>query len=225
MATDRDLPAVATLAEPLRRRLYDYVVGREGPVGRDEAAAATSVSRGLAAFHLDRLADAGLLETSYARLSGRTGPGAGRPAKLYRRADRTFDVSVPPRDYEVPARLLAEVVAAAPGPRRAAVERARLAGVDVGASARAVVPKAGRRTRLAALESVLRDRGFEPRPTGSRELRLANCPFDGLARDHPDLVCRMNHAMLEGVVEGLGIEGVEASLEPRPGSCCVRLRW
>src|SRR5438105_14446775 len=91
----QDIERVALLDEPARRRLYDFVSGRNAPVGRDEAAAATGMSRGLAAFHLDRLAEAGLLDVEFRRLTGRTGPGAGRPAKLYARAGRRVSVNLP----------------------------------------------------------------------------------------------------------------------------------
>src|SRR6478735_9095881 len=92
-----DVAAVAALAEPTRRRLYDHVVRQAAPVSRDEAAAATDVPRATAAFHLDRLVDDRLLEVHFERLSGRTGPGAGRPAKLYRRSGCDVTVSLPER--------------------------------------------------------------------------------------------------------------------------------
>src|ERR671932_1530696 len=93
--------AVAALAEPTRRRLYDHVVRQPGPVSRDEAAAALGVPRGTTAFHLDRLVADGLLDVHYERRTGRTGPGAGRPAKLYRRARRTRGAALPERRYDL----------------------------------------------------------------------------------------------------------------------------
>src|SRR5512135_3349010 len=102
------LAGLASLDEPVRRRLYEYVGDQDWPVSRDEAAAAAGITRTLAAYHLDKLAEAGLLATSYQRPAGRAGPGAGRPAKLYRQAGQELTVSVPPRAYELLARLLAE---------------------------------------------------------------------------------------------------------------------
>ena len=106
------LAAVSCLDDPVRRRLYEFVAARREPVGRDEAAAATGVGRPLAAYHLDKLVSLGLLTASFQRPSGRGGPGAGRPAKRYARSASEFSVSVPPRDYELAARLLAAAVAA-----------------------------------------------------------------------------------------------------------------
>jgi predicted ArsR family transcriptional regulator len=222
---ERDLPGLALLAEPVRRELYEYVAGSGRAVGRDEAAREVGVSRSLAAFHLDRLAEAGLLETGQARLSGRTGPGAGRPSKLYRRAAREFRVSIPLRDYEMPARLLADVMTGPdPSPERAK-ERARIAGLDLGAMVRRQERSRSRKRLLTGLRTVLSESGFDPRPEGRHELRLGNCPFHSLAQEFTGLMCDMNHAMLDGVVEGLGVPGVEASLDRQPGSCCVRFRW
>src|SRR5215212_12188907 len=107
---DDVLTAVAALGDPLRRRLYRFVGAQDHPVSRDEVAEGGGVSRSAAAFHLDRLVDEGLLETEYRRLSGRRGPGAGRPAKLYRRAARQFDVTLPERHYDLPGRILAGAV-------------------------------------------------------------------------------------------------------------------
>jgi predicted ArsR family transcriptional regulator len=222
---DRDLPDLALLTEPVRRDLYDYVAARTDPVGRDEAARAIGISRGLAAFHLDRLAEAGLLDTTFARLSGRTGPGAGRPSKLYRRSAREFGVTLPPRDYEVPARLLAEVVSGPDPSLGAALERARWAGAELGRKVRRLGRTRSRKGLVAALQAELRERGFDPQPEGQRELRFRNCPFDSLARDHTTLMCGMNHAMMEGLVEGIGVPRLEAVIDPNPGVCCVRLRW
>ena len=110
----RQLETLALLDEPVRRKLYLHVAETGEEVSRDQAARATKVSRALAAFHLDRLVEAGLLETTFRRLTGRTGPGAGRPAKLYRRASVQLDVSVPERRYEMAAHILARALAALP---------------------------------------------------------------------------------------------------------------
>ncbi len=216
---------MALLTEPVRRELYDYVAARPTAVGRDEAAREVGVSRSLAAFHLDRLVEAGLLDTEYLRLSGRTGPGAGRPSKLYRRSAREFGVSIPPRDYEVPARLLAGVMSGPTPSLEAAIERARVAGLKLGETLRRQERRKSRKRLVASLRVALRDHGFDPQPEGKKELRLGNCPFDSLAREYTSLMCGMNHAMMSGVARGLKVPGVEAVLDPQPGSCCVRFRW
>jgi predicted ArsR family transcriptional regulator len=222
-----DLAAVALLTEPTRRALYDYVASRPDFVGRDEAANAVGVARGLAAFHLDRLVAAGLLETNFARLTGRRGPGAGRPAKLYRRSRHDFDVSIPARDYALPAHILSDVVATSPAVRDEAIARAHDVGVQLGDDARqrAGPPRARARVHQA-LRAALEDQGFEPEPDNdgdARGLRLRNCPFDSLAKEHTELMCGMNHALVRGLVEGLHVDDLEPVLDPAPDRCCVRL--
>ncbi|WP_409180899.1 helix-turn-helix transcriptional regulator [Amycolatopsis sp. VS8301801F10] len=202
-----DIEAIAVLQDPVRRRLYDYVVSQDHDVSRNEAAEGAGIQRTLAAFHLDKLVDAGLLETESKRLSGRSGPGAGRPAKLYRRSAAERQFSVPARDYRTAADLLAEVA-----------EVARL-DTELQAAAR----REGRAAAcpvedLVAAKEVLAARGYEPR-LDDDVLRLVNCPFHVLSQRHPGLVCGMNLALLEGLLEAAG--GLRARMDPRPGLCCV----
>ncbi len=223
---ERQIAAVATLAEPIRRDLYLYVAKRRTDVGRDEAARALRISRALAAFHLDKLAQEGLLETSYRRLSGRRGPGAGRPAKLYRRAPRQLDVTLPRRRYELAGRVLARALAAVPARTGSRVldRVAGGAGRQLGAAARADARGGARRaSALARALAVLDEWGYEPaRENGT--VRLRNCPFEALANDCRPLVCGMNLSLVRGLLQGLGTRALRAELRPEPGSCCVVLR-
>src|SRR5919206_5136836 len=131
------ISAIAALNEPIRRALYTYLLERPDPVGRDEAAEAVGITRDLAAFHLDKLLEEGLLDVEYRRISGRSGPGAGRPAKLYRPSGRHVQVSLPERRYDLAARLMAEALEDPGRNPAAAVERAaRRFGETVGAQAR-----------------------------------------------------------------------------------------
>jgi predicted ArsR family transcriptional regulator len=206
--------ALSALGDTTRRKAYDYVCAQGRPVGRDEVAGALGVGRTLAAYHLDRLAKDGLLSVAYARRSGRTGPGAGRPAKLYERSERELAVSVPPRDYGLAAELLAQAASRdQQGETRSALRDAADAlGHEIAATA------PGR----AALAPLLRERGYEPYDDAG-VLRLRNCPFHAVAQRHPDVVCDMNLNLLEGLIEGLGV-GAQAALEPGPGRCCVAVK-
>jgi predicted ArsR family transcriptional regulator len=219
-----DLDSVASLSsldDPVRRRLYEVVRERIEPVGRDEAAAAAGVGRALAVYHLDKLVEAGLLTASYQRPRGRSGPGAGRPAKLYTRSDREFAVTVPPREYELAARLLAQVVESDPSGQSQAVllEAARRLGTELGGRFRP--GDAGRGD--ASLEEALAGHGYEPRRDEDGVIRLRNCPFHQLAEQHRDVVCGMNLGLIEGILTGLGADGLRPALDPRPGHCCVAI--
>jgi predicted ArsR family transcriptional regulator len=221
-----DIRAVALLEEPARRALYEAVVNAQRPVGRDEAASEAGVTRALAAFHLDKLVEAGLLDVEYRRLSGRTGPGAGRPSKLYRRGTREVEVSLPERQYGVPAELLATAMEklAGPTPPEALRSAAHDLGRGIGAAARqGSGSRPSRRGLRAALHDTLEGRGYEPLETPSGEIRLANCPFHALVDDHRDLVCGMNLALASGILDGLGDDRLSARLDPQPGQCCVAI--
>jgi predicted ArsR family transcriptional regulator len=219
-----DVAGIAALADPLRRTLYRYVARSAGPVGREEAARAAGVPVPTARFHLDRMVEDGLLEVEFRRLTGRSGPGAGRPAKLYRRAARTFAVSLPERHYDLLSEVLADAAAASIEARvpvdevAPAVARAR--GRSLG-EAHATAAAAGH--PLETLAEALDEVGYEPRVEDARMV-LENCPFDRVAREHTALVCGLNLDFVCGVVEGLGCVGVHATLEPSPGRCCVSAR-
>jgi predicted ArsR family transcriptional regulator len=212
---------ISLLGEPIRRKLYDHVAGQAEPVGREQAAQAVGINRSLAAFHLDKLAAEGLLEVEYKRLSGRKGPGAGRPAKLYKRASQQIEVSLPHREYELAARLFASAL---DGEARSSQVRdaAQSFGRNLAGDVRS---RAGRHqgsknlTRTA--EEVLRDHGFEPFHDADGSIRLRNCPFHSLSREYTGLVCGMNLEIMKSLLEELGLERLEARLEPRPGMCCV----
>jgi predicted ArsR family transcriptional regulator len=213
-----DIARIAALEDPLRRRLHDFVRSEGRPVSRDEAAHEFGIGRSLAAYHLDKLADEGFLEVSYARPEGRSGPGAGRPAKLYAPAAVEVAVTVPARDYEFAADLFADAAEADASGRvaEAVRETARASGRALGEGQRLD-------TRRAVIEA-LSERGYEPFEDEHGDIRLRNCPFDRLAAEHRDLVCGMNQALLEGLLEGSERTDLVAALEPRPGLCCVAVR-
>lgn len=220
-----DLSAIGALAEPARWALYRYVVSEPRAVSREQAATALGMPLHSAKFHLDRLVEEGLLEVEFRRLSGRSGPGAGRPSKLYRRSDREVSVSLPERHYDLAGDVLATAIDRALGDGtpigQAVSETARAEGRRL-AAASTVQGTADDGSGLERTAQVLAEHGYEPR-TVDGDVRLANCPFDRLAAEHTDLVCAMNLALINGVIEGLGVPAVGAELAPAPGFCCVRL--
>ena len=218
-STDASVQAVAALDEPTRRRLYDHVVAasprrsagtRRPPRSDSRAPRPRSTSTSSPRKACSR--------SCYERRTGRTGPGAGRPAKLYRRSDRQIEISFPERQYDVAGHLLAAAVedaeSSGDSPRRALERRAGLYGESVG--------RAARNHPGTPLSQVLEAHGFEPRENGSA-IDLANCPFHALAKDHASLVCNMTLSLVGGVLAGFGDSGLRAVLDPNPAHCCVRL--
>ena len=222
-----DLSAVSALAEPSRRALYEYVCSQRVWVSRDQAANAVGLRRGIAAHHLDRLAEDGLLDTEFKRLTGRTGPGAGRPAKVYRRAAAEIDVSLPPRHYDLAGKVLS-----------AAAVRSSRDGTEISAAIGDEAERVGRRiategvakaevgpcatNRRDVLFDELRSWGYEPQTREDGVTVLHNCPFHQLSTEHTELICGMNLRLLEGAVDALDGVGLRAALEPSEGDCCVR---
>ncbi len=213
---------IGALADENRRALYEYVVHAPDPVGREQAAGALGLPHHTASFHLDRLVEEGLLEVEFRRLTGKSGPGAGRPSKLYRRADREFTVSLPPRRYDLVGDILAVAVKrTADGDEldRSLSSSARDEGLALG---RAVTGARGRAT-LPQVADVLAGQGYEPQ-VAEAVVTLRNCPFDSLAQKHTELVCGLNQDFVQGVVDGLERSDAQACLEPEPGWCCVKVR-
>lgn len=203
---------LCSLDDPLRRRLYEYVASCDEPVAREAAADAVGVSRSLAAYHLDKLADVGILAVSYSRPAGRSGPGAGRPTKRYARAQQEVSASVPPRNYELLTELLIEALATSgtatlPAPAmRAARNVGRASATDMD------------------VIDALRGCGYEPAPTPDGGIELRNCPFDRLARKYTEVVCGINLQLIRGMLQAGGDSPRRAVPIPHTGRCCVAVR-
>jgi len=214
LSQDARVAAVATLHDPIRRALYAFISRSPAPVGRDEAATAVRLPRTTAAFHLDRMVDAGLLIAQFSKLNGRTGPGSGRPAKLYRRASSEVSVTLPERHYDLMGDVLAASIEVADhtgsGIRESLNETARRRGRELG-------------TAAGTLDSMLESTGYVPEDAGDGTVVLTNCPFHRLAASHTDIICQANVALLEGAAEGAGDRSREICFEPAAGRCCVRI--
>lgn len=227
---ERRISGIAALDQPVRRDLYRLLSERDGWVTRDEASEALGVPRSVAAFHLDKLVEAGIVEITFERTTGRTGPGAGRPAKLYRRGTREVSASVPERRYDLAGSLLATAIADAERTGAPIGEclsaSARAAGRVIGKEAAdATGQLTTREARRHAVLDLLARHGYEPTLGKRGEIALVNCPFHRLAEEHRSLVCGMNLDFLAGLLEGIGpADRLDARLAPEPGYCCVRIK-
>ena len=222
-----DIAAIASLGDDLRRRMYEVVRERGRPTSRDEIAQSGGVSRKLAAFHLDKLAERGLLTVSYSRPPGRSGRGAGRTSKYYEPSDRQLEVSIPERQYDVMGSiLLGAIESQGPGERTevAAHRVAHETGEAIGRVERRLrrLPRPGAERTLTVAREVLADCGYEPY-VDEGDVRMRSCPFHALAEQNRDIVCSLNRELIDGVVAGLGNSSVQVHLDPKAGECCVRL--
>jgi predicted ArsR family transcriptional regulator len=224
---NRDASGIGALTDDLRRRMYLEIRARRRPVSREEVADVVGVSRKLAAFHLDKLVDRGVLIASYARPSGRGGRGAGRSAKYYEPSGREFDVSIPERNYDVMGSILVRAMVKRDPGKDVGLAAQRVAhevGEEIGRLARnerRLPPPGAERTMSVATE-VLSTCGYEPyNEAGS--VRFHSCPFHALAEQSRDLVCGLNRELVQGIVSGLGNETLDVRLSPRTDECCVEL--
>jgi predicted ArsR family transcriptional regulator len=221
---DRDVTGVGVLADPVRRELYRFVCSQAQPVTRDQAAEAVGVARHKAKFHLDRLEAEGLLEADYVRMTGRTGPGAGRPAKRYRRGSSEFAVTIPARDYELAGHILAEAILESERTGTAISDALNNAAAAHGAAIAAMSDDhpSDANAALDLAVRILSEHGYEPRRIDHIVI-MANCPFHRLAVGHTELVCRLNHSLLDGFVDSVAPDLLQARLEPGANRCCVTL--
>ncbi|MER0449879.1 transcriptional regulator [Streptomyces sp. Edi4] len=224
---DAALDSLSALGEGTRRQMFSFIRRARRPITRDEAAASVGISRKLAAFHLDKLVDVGLLRARYASPTGVR--KVGRQPKVYEATDTPIQVSIPDRRHEFLADLLVQAVVTEGEDETAAQAAVRTAGQrgqELGQSERARLRpgRLGAERGLTLCERMLEQHGFEPAREAPDRLRLRNCPFHPVAAQAPDLVCGMNHAFLSGYLQGLHAPGVQAVLAPLPGECCVELR-
>jgi predicted ArsR family transcriptional regulator len=223
--------AVGALGDPARRDLYGYIRRVRRPVTRQEAAESVGISRKLAAFHLDKLVEVGLLRTRYDAPDRVR--GVGRAPKLYEPAPDAVRVSIPERRHQLLAEILAEAVSGTEAvdgapreARQAAFEAADRRGELFGAEERARrrPGRLGTERALSLAAESLEEFGFEPERDAPDALVLRNCPFHPLAAASPDLICGINRRFLSGYLRGLGADGCAgAVLQAAPDACCVRL--
>ncbi|ACU71554.1 putative transcriptional regulator [Catenulispora acidiphila DSM 44928] len=216
--------SVAVLTDGQRRRVFGFVRRARRPVTREEVAADSGVSVKLAAFHLDKLVEAGLLRTRYETPAGVR--KVGRRPKVYEPTGTDIHISIPERRPDVIAEILIDAVLTEHqegSARAAALRTAHRRGHDVGSAERARTRpgRLGPERSLNAVEPVLESYGFEPDRQAPTTLRLLNCPFHHLTARDTELVCGINHAFLTGVLDGLETTGINAVLAPHPGRCCV----
>jgi predicted ArsR family transcriptional regulator len=226
VSIDPAIRAVAALEDDSRRRMYAFIRQARRPVTRDEAAASVGISRKLAAFHLDKLVEAGVLRAHFTPAGGIR--KVGRTPKVYEPAELDITISIPQRQHDLLADILLDAVLTPSGgdPRAAAIHAASTRGQNLGTAERqhSRPGKLGPERALTLASAILERHGFEPAREAPTCVRLRNCPFHPLAAKAPDLVCGLNHAFLTGLLTGLRATTLNAILDPRAGECCVELR-
>jgi predicted ArsR family transcriptional regulator len=208
------LRAVASLGEPVRKDLFDLVRGSGRPLSRDDCAAELGLPRSTVRAHLDRLVEEQLLVVEFRKVGEKTGPGSGRPTKLYTAAHSEVSASVPPRHYDLAAGLLA-----------AAVQRSIDTGADIRQCLADVARQEGRRlgSQAGTIHELLVNAGYSPESDGEGGTVMANCPFHRLSQDHAGVMCALNGSLLGGALEGCGDASHTLAPDEKVSHCCARL--
>jgi predicted ArsR family transcriptional regulator len=218
----------AALGDPTRRRVFFMVRESDDAVSKDQVAEIVGIDRRLAGFHLDKLVDQGFLTAEFHRRTGRSGPGAGRPAKHYRLAAQELTMSLPARHYDLLASWLLKAAADESGaPRQDILERIGYEfGFEVG-----LAEVAAGRTRpgqdgVNAVEQVVRllsRYGFAAQTAGDGTIRACACPFEELAFDDPERICGLDRAIWKGMLAAFDHDATlsVATTRARGDEACV----
>lgn len=208
------LSAVASLGDPVRKRLFELLRASPHALSRDDCATALGLPKSTIRAQLDRLAAENLLTVEFRKVGNRAGPGSGRPTKLYAVAVGEVAASVPARHYDFAAQLLA-----------AAVQRSIDTSEGIQDALAAVAFDAGKSLGAEAgtILTMLAGTGYDPRPDGVGGTIMASCPFHRLAREHTGVVCALNGSLLNGALEGCGdrLHAIEPDADV--SHCCARL--
>jgi predicted ArsR family transcriptional regulator len=220
------------VGDPDLREALLFARGRPSPVTADEVAEAQGIHRNVARSRLERLVEAGLLETAYERRSGRTGPGAGRPAKTYAVVPSLDAIEFPARGYESLLALLLDEL-----PVEGRADRLHAVGVAFGEQ---LARKAGLRaskTPARAFEAMCKAVGSLGYQTSLEEadergavISTPTCPLRPLVRAHPE-AAEIDRGMWAGLaahaLAGADVEQVECETRDcldDHASCRVLLR-
>jgi predicted ArsR family transcriptional regulator len=194
-----------------------YARSRPQPVTADELAAAKGIHRNVARSRLERLVKNGLLIAGFERRTGRSGPGAGRPAKTYRVAPELTPLELPRRRYE---ELLGLLVAALP--KRGRTARLREIGAQFGRTfGRDVRTRSTLRGALSAACAALRRAGFQAAVVEADEeqglISTPTCPLRPFVSANPAAV-HVDRGFWEGLITRV-LQGLDAAVVCETSGC------
>lgn len=207
MADKKLLRVCRLLGDSTRLRIYDIVKSR--PVGTTvkEVAGEVGLHPNVARLHLSKLEKEALVTSR--SLPSRS---KGRPQRLYLPGSAIVEISIPQRNYALLSKLLLGLVDS----DDALEEKARGAGVEFGKRSTTLQSTGSIDDVCRGLARTLADLGFEPLIIGKKEdqieIQTQNCIFKELVPENPALVCRLHHAITEGIARQLTTSDVEVSL-------------
>lgn len=212
----------SALGDPTRRAVYIAVREAAEPLTSTDVADLFDIHPNVARHHLDKLANDGYLEVDRRRQSGRSGPGAGRPAKCYSPSGKGIDLHFPSRRHDLLVELLVRIVERSGGSdaARVAEDVGREYGEEL-ASEIGSPADAAYETAVTAIAKAMTGLGFEmSADPGAGRLLTSSCPFGGAAAQHPEVVCSLDRGIVSGLFAGMS-RPCEPVLHPDPHEACV----
>lgn len=200
---EQTLKITNVLADPTRYYIYQYITEQHREVTVQEIAGQFGIHPNVARLHLSKLEDVSMLVSD----TKKSGTGGGRPSRLYRLSDEVIQLHFPYRDYQLLAKIAFESMASLGEPGRQALF-ATGKGFGTELMARAAGSASTFEEKLVILKQAAILAGFSPEFEGDPEkgevrFSIFNCPFKEIAREDPDMVCRMHHAFLTGMFEAV----------------------
>lgn len=209
----------SALGDPTRRAVYIAIRESTGPMSTAGIAELFDIHPNVARHHLDKLAADGYLDVTHRRPNGRTGPGAGRPAKYYAVSSKQIDVHFPTHRHDVLSDMLVRIIdRIAPDNIREVAEQV---GTEVGRELAGEIGSPEDTGYEGAVKAVVRAMtgigfGVSSDVAGQR-LLMSHCPFGDTAAAHPEVVCSLDRGMVRGLMGSLE-HACEPVLHPAAGS-------
>lgn len=214
-------PTPDPLDQATRARLFGLLDELGRPASTRELGQATGLHVNGVRRHLERLAEAGLVERTRVRR------GRGRPRDEWALAPG----AEPAPEQRHPYLDLARWLAATTEPTTARVRDAERVGREIG---RALVPE-GTPASADGFRHLLGGLGIRSTvSTGPRQTvtyRLCNCPYRAAARENAEVVCVLHRGITAGILAGLAPEARLSAFvirDPDNAGCEVEVagtRW
>ena len=186
-----------TLGDNTRYAIYLELARSSRPRTTSEIAETIGLHPNTVRPHLERMRDAGLVDVQAA-----TRGDIGRPQHRYSLAPDAPSLGLEPPVMPVLARMVLSMA------ERLGASPADAAAVGRDEGARRALPYGSAPSTLEAVVSDLDRLGFDPVVSDGDDdtaiVAFANCPFGGLAEQHPDLVCSLHRGLIAGFVAGMG---------------------
>lgn len=202
---ENKLKVTNVFSDPTRYKIYEFILNKQKPVKVVDVAEAFSIHPNVARAHLAKLEEVGAIMSFFEK----TGQG-GRPSRLYQLSDKVIELHFPHRDYQLLAKIALESFSVfGEAGKKALYQTGKKYGAAVIEEEYNVAPEAlNPDQKIRILEDASHMLGMYADFTYDPELKqllltIKNCPIKEVAERNPELICKMHHAFLKGMIESL----------------------